>query len=788
MKKVDVRLGWGVWVADIAAIVWLWFARCAFLGTTRFSLAGALWFVLAAGLLVAICHLCHRAAQNAWPSHPLEILRWVLLGAGTVWLMSPLYSDGSLGSGDSYWYTVMMADFVAQLRHGIFPIWVGQSEFAFNGAVSPLRVAPWLQHMGGLLDLMTGQSLEPAALKNAVLCANGFAIVGSAYLCLRQLLPNRPELACALALLWLASPGVLAPLYFGDEYMEFMAMPFLPPLLLGCWRLWSRDDGTGRLPLVVGLSGLWLSHTPMGLWGSLLAATMYVARILCGRIWPREGRRFLWMALLFILLGAFPIGSALVIDNATSLSAVGGQVPDEIAKAFPGNFLPIDPHFPGPAGFQIGYSLLTAAAIALFLIVWLRPRGGTAFAIALFAVAPLTLPVPWLSDFIWLHTPNLIVSINNIWPMQRLFAIWTILIAFAFAIGAGVSRVSGNRSAAIALLIILVCGGIWSASEATKFMQGIRYTFVSGPKAEVFLRPENMRLTRYGYSSFAKVPSYFSHGYIDPLLENRLLDRRTQAILASDADAAAPSLNRPGSGENASKRLVQSGTWTAISFNRNRIYVLTPQIHLESGRNYAMRFDFIHPDKVGVLQIYSDDLFREYMLPDSGGGMTADGPPLAFGSLPTSGHVVPLRYNGPEHVDPIIQFVMRQYGDERFDLARFWLYTYEPSDLPVRVTSLTPYKAEVTTAVPAFLETPRIWQRGWTAQVNGRIVPVQDSLQHLVMVPVEPGRSHVVLVFRPPLWLSAWFWLGFLGWVALAIRGAGRLVRLAFTPNPGLEH
>jgi hypothetical protein len=779
MTKIDARFRSLVWVADGALVLWLWFARRSFLGGAPLTLAGALWFALAAGALMAACHVCSRAASRAWPDHPLETGRWIVLIAGATWLMIPFYTDGSLGSGDTYWYTIMLADFVTQVRHGIFPVWAGQSEFAFNGAVSPLRLAPWLQHMGGLVDLATGQSLKPIPLKNALLCVNALAIAGSAYLCLRRLLAERPGLACALALLWLASPGVLAPLYFGDQYMEFMAMPFLPPLLLGCWYLWDREDGTGRLPLVVGLAGLWLSHTPMGLWGSILAGAMVAARLLRRRDWRAEGLRLAWMAPLFLVLGAFPVGSALAIDNATSLNAIGGQVPGEIAAAFPGNFKPIDPHFPGPVGFQIGYALLAAAALALALMAWLRPRGSAAFAVSLFAVAPLTLPVPWLTTFIWGHAPRLVVSINNIWPMQRLFAIWTLLIAFAFAIAVRDPRISRHRGWAAALLAILVCGGAWSASEATKLMQAVRYTFVPGPASEVYLRPENLRLTRYGYSTFADVPAYFSHGYVDPLLENRLLDRRTETVIASNADAAAPLPDGSGDAKNASRRLVQSGVWTAVTFRQNPIYALTPNIHLEAGLHYAMRFDFVRTDRVGVLQIYSDDIFREYILPDSGGGMATHSPPLAFGSLPTSGRVIPLAYHGPDRLDPIIQFVTHQYVGDRFDFARFWIFTYQPGDLPVRVTSLVPYKAEVQASAPAFLETPRIWQRGWAAQVDRQPVAARQSPQNLVMVPVPAGHSHVVLVFRPPLWLGAWFWLCLAGWAVLAARGAARLVRTA---------
>ena len=61
------------------------------------------------------------------------------------------------GAGDALWYANMLADYVTQLRAGDVPDLCGQTEFAFNGAVYPLRVAPMYQHLGGLLDLLTGR-------------------------------------------------------------------------------------------------------------------------------------------------------------------------------------------------------------------------------------------------------------------------------------------------------------------------------------------------------------------------------------------------------------------------------------------------------------------------------------------------------------------------------------------------------------------------------------------------------------------------------------------------------
>ena len=199
---------------------------------------------------------------------------------------------------------------------------------------------------------------------------------------------------------------------------------------------------------------------------------------------------------------------------------------------------------------------------------------------------------------------------------------------------------------------------------------------------------------------------------------------------------------------------------------------------------YALRVEGVAPNLDGILQVLgTGELFREYILPDSGVAIHDNSSfPLAFGSFPTSSRVVSLLFHGPAPIEPVLQFVRPKYEGDRFEFGRFRLYRYRPQDLPVRVTSWIPYKAEVYAPRPALLETPRVWQRGWHAQVDGREAPVVISHEHLVAVPVPTGHSHVVVVFRATWWLDAWYWLTFLGWSALLCAALGRLV-LAGAPG-----
>ena len=232
------------------------------------SPAFALWFGSAAAFLGLGFRLAFGAIRSACPSQPLEIFRWLVMAGAGIALMLPYYGRRGLGSGDAYWYVVMLADFVTQLRHGVFPVWIGQSEYAFNGAVSPLRLAPWFQYSGGLLDALTVHCLEPLVLKKALLCVSGLATAGSAYLSLRTGVPRRPGLACLLgAAVAGESLHPCRPWARAACTCSSWRCPSCPPCCSAAGASWPGTTHQRGWLIVAALAGLMLSHTPTALWG-----------------------------------------------------------------------------------------------------------------------------------------------------------------------------------------------------------------------------------------------------------------------------------------------------------------------------------------------------------------------------------------------------------------------------------------------------------------------------------------------------------------------------------------
>lgn len=746
--------------------------------TAQASTVGAcLWLAAAGACAMGTIRVAQLAARTAWPDRPMELLRWVAIAGATIALMRVFVTADFIGSGDARWYTIMLADFAQQWRAGVFPVWIGQSEWAFNGAISPLRLAPAFQHLGGLVDLATAHALGHAALKNATLIASALAGGMTAYGCLRAMLPHRPWLAVLLAWLWMASPGVLAPPLVGDQYMTFLTPPFVALVLYGCWRTWTRDDGWSRRMLTAGLAGSLLCHPPIALWTGVFAAVNYLAKIVIRGSWREEPRRAAAMSLGLLILGSFPILSVLSLDRLKPEPASAQFVAKIIRDQFPANFQPITVHGNTLAMYQLGYAAIGALALILVLTLALRTRHALPFVIGALLVAPFTLPMPWLTDRIWQGLPSWFVTINNVWPMQRLFLIWSGVIFFGVAAIATDPRVVRRRSMCLLIVGALLAGGLWSWHEAAKLATVAGWSRAPAPEAETVFAPHNVVLTRYAYSTFPRTPAYVSHGYMDPLLENRLLDPKTFKIIADNASAAAPE-SHSGDALTPQTRLLQEGHFTAANDNNSDIHSLSPSIELQPDTRYALRLDFTEPDQSGVLQVLHDRLTREYYLPDSGVGLHLEGTSRAFGSGPLNSRIISLYVPGNGGaIRPRLQYVTPRRPADAFSFARFRLFSFQPAQLPVFVESWIPYRAQVRADTAAWLETPRVWQSQWTARVNGRPVAVQPSPENLVMVAVEAGKSQVTLEFRPQWWLSAAYWITLSGWVILLADGLRRVIR-----------
>jgi hypothetical protein len=121
-------------------------------------------------------------ARPAWGGTDRGALRVLLVGAAALGVLLPFFTDRLIGGTDARWYATMLHDFVAQLRAGVFPVFIGQGEFAWNGAVHLFRSAPVYMHVAGAWDFLTWRVLNAPALQHLAILTGG-ASRGLGFLC-----------------------------------------------------------------------------------------------------------------------------------------------------------------------------------------------------------------------------------------------------------------------------------------------------------------------------------------------------------------------------------------------------------------------------------------------------------------------------------------------------------------------------------------------------------------------------------------------------------------------------
>jgi hypothetical protein len=372
----------------------------------------------------------------------------------------------------------------------------------------------------------------------------------------------------------------------------------------------------------------------------------------------------------------------------------------------------------------------------------------------------LVFPIPGLTPFLWRSFPETLVGMTLYWPMQRLY----ILIAAAAVVSAQrlVAEFPLERFAVgIAVCSALLGAILWSTHESAKMIEKSRMQADSVEYSRRWDLTENLAVQRHTYGLFARRPSYFTHGVVDPRMEVRLLDPVNGRIVASNYDLgkSGPPLEdfRGAPGSNPG------------------ILDLDPPLSLRPGERYLLTFDFARPDTTGVLQIIGDQFYREYSLPESGESKS-------FGSGPENEKSIAVWTSMPEPETIRLRFIPQGTESKPSDIkafARYRLQLIGGAKLPIRVESLIPLTAVVDSPKPALLESPRMFVPGYAATVNGSEVAVSKSSEGLVAFLVPAGESRVVLRFVGPPALRLAFWLSAGGWLCAATwfirRWIGRL-------------
>ena len=676
-----------------------------------------------------------------------EAARLLLLAAVATWLLHPFATARQIGAGDALWYANMLADYVTQLRAGVFPVFVGQTDYAFNGAVYPLRVAPFYQHLAGVLDLLTGRQLGIFALQHLCVLVVGYAGIFSSYLALNALAPGQRWSAAGLAMLYVSCPGLLGTIYTQDLYMTWMTIPFVPWVVYGLARPFSEDALKTQIILGAALAALWWAHAPIALWLTLIAVAAQGLRLVAlHRTRAHVGRAF-WGGVTFALLAHYPFVSLASLQTgaapATDILPRAHLIAEHVRNVFPGVVLPLSTHARALSDLQLGYALGLVLAIATGLALKTRRAPLLALTLAGVGLLLLILPVPG-NAWIWEHLPETLKRLTYYWPMQRFY-----LIIAALAAGAGISALAAgvelkaNVTRRLRVLLVIACG--WSLWESRQYVAAGRERTASAEISAQNLRPENRATMNHAYGLFPALPAYFSHGVMDPRAEARLLDHATLAVLPPPAPSKTEPALTPLRG--------------TVDANPG-VLLLSPSLTLQPGRRYALEFVFAPKSYVGILQLSGRTFFREYALPHSGEA-------LAFGSEAPNNPTLPLWTTASEPETITLRFIPTD-GTAPQTFAAFAairLREINDATATVNVTAQLPFRATVHATQPAWLETPRMYQAGYQATVDGRAATVKKSPQGLTMIELELGAQTITLTYQAPMLLRVSYVTSLLLWL-----------------------
>jgi len=675
-----------------------------------------------------------------------------------------------VGAGDAQWYQYQVADAVTQFRAGVFPVYVGQSAYAFNGAIHPLRTAPYLQYFAGLIDLATGRRFSAVVLLHlaAILSFVGGAIV--CYLALIWLTPQRRWRAAVLSVIYVWAPGVLGLPFAQDLYMSTMAVPWVPLALAAALQMYKRSGYGTALVLGGSLGILWWAHSPIAFWTTLAAGVLTIGSIFSAESKLSWLRSSAVAGVVFVLVAAYPLVSVLSLR-------VGGEklVPKihgreellrEVAGAFPGVIQPLSLERPLLTMMQPGYVVLAILLLATISLIWAERKLRLGLALLLAVTAGylvLMWPVPVVTATIWQHIPEVIANVTNIWPMQRLAMIVVALAIVGWSVRSGAAERAKTFEPKFALWFALgsLAWAGWQADVIRSLAHHQTQSLADTLRAE---EPENVNVSAYCYQQLPTRPAYFIHGVTDPEMELRLLDPRTGEVVESNRHVVESTATE---------------AWQPLDLKRTDNPALWQSEHtftLQPGRKYLLTFDFSNREKVeGILRLSGASMQRVYALPEAGDAK-------GFGIGP--GHEKSIAIWTSQKTPEAIRLEFINQGTDSPDplSGRVRLAQIHPDLLPVRLESLIPLKCAVRLPTSLVLETPRVYIPRWIATVDSKPTLIERSREGLVAIYLPSGQSSLDLNYSAGPLLRVTFWTSLCSIFAL---GLGSLIGPVFKKKSG---
>jgi hypothetical protein len=184
-----------------------------------------------------------------------------------------------VGPLDAQWYQNVTTDYLTQARAGTFPVVMGSTLYAFNGAVHPFRSAPWQFVLADGIDILTGRTLAPVAVEHITAIASFLGAILILYVGFSRSRPRSRGMAWLFALIYATAPAATVPFFQFDMYMTMTAQPVMVAAFLCVQRLVDEDSVVAAGWLGVFLAALWYCHPPMALLTGMVGGACVAAGI-----------------------------------------------------------------------------------------------------------------------------------------------------------------------------------------------------------------------------------------------------------------------------------------------------------------------------------------------------------------------------------------------------------------------------------------------------------------------------------------------------------------------------
>jgi hypothetical protein len=725
---------------------------------------------------LAALRLSRQAGLGPAEPWPRAALRVSGLFAVGLLIASPFLTNRGVGTGEAYNYSLAVADAVTQMRAGELPPVIGQTEFAFNGRVHPLRTAPYLFFLARGLDVVTGGSLTFWELQNLSLAFSLVAFVFATYGALRWGAGSDRATSVLLTVVAACCPALLTAGTV-NLFMTLHAAPFLPLAAGACLRQARQPAVRSDFIMAAALGLAWLAHPPVALWTTVALAPVRLVLLWGHPVWQARYGLLAALALAAALAGFVVVSSSELVGGLDTLSASAGihrdyvtQILGNLRAAFPGGLLPASRLGNTLADFQLGYTLWilvgAAAGSAARRLRWGLPADAMGRALAtatagFLLLLVLALPVPGLSAGLWDLVPTAAMNITNIWPQQRLYlvaAVLAVLVAGMRWPGLAWATWAAGRGPRLLLGAAL----FWSIIQTVPFLhRGFADRWSEADSRNAHLS-SNLDLTITSYA-YLRPPATFVHGVRDPAFEFRFL-RSDQTEAGSNLAAGRATGTQVAAGQLTLGMTPGTGL-TAIG---------SRPLELLPGKKYLLTLRFARPDFAGHLAIQGTALRRRYNLQNPDG-------PRGFGAGSGQEHSVPVWSSLPAGESAALSIDSGGWP-EGFAVgavvAEFELQEVDLERLPVRVTSLVPLQLRVNAPEENLtLVTPRAFLAGYHAMVNQSAVTPARSGDGQVAIPLRGKAAEVVLTHPGSRALHGWFWTsvvacaGLVAWAAAGLAG-----------------